>query len=48
MRPEGYPVIHTAADKRGACDTIKQILVQKRFDPISDQKNTMTGRMNID
>ena len=48
MRPEGNPVIHTAADKRGACDAIKQIKKQKRPDPISNQKNTVTKLMNID
>ena len=70
-RPQGYPVVHTAAgrpegnpviaktegepcdrntasDKRGACVVIKRILVQKKPDSISDQKNTVTELMNID
>ena len=47
-RPEGNPAIHTAAGKRGACEAIKRILVQKRSDPFSNQKNTVTELMNID
>ena len=47
-RPKGNPVIHTASDKRGAYVVIKRLLVQKRSDPFSNQKNTVTELMNID
>ena len=41
-------MVHTAVGKRGACVVIRRLLVQKRSDPFSNQKNTVTELMNID
>ena len=48
MRPQGNPVVHTAADTSGAWVVIKRLLVKKKSDTFSNQKNTVTELMNID